>query len=101
METGIATSSGRASTATCHLLVELDLAAPFWQYQRLNEFEPYSFLLDSAVQSAGVGRYSFLGADPFLVYRAKRVLKPGAPAAAHRDDATSRSSGPTTGSADC
>jgi aminodeoxychorismate synthase component I len=82
MEIGFATSSGRASPAACHLLVELDLSAPFWQYQRLHEREPYSFLLDSAMPSTGLGRYSFLGGDPFLVYKARRVLRPGAPAIA-------------------
>jgi len=33
---------------------------------------PYAFLLDSALPSERLGRYSFLGGDPFLVFRAKR-----------------------------
>lgn len=32
---------------------------------------PYSFLLDSALVVPGLGRYSIMGADPFLVLRSK------------------------------
>ncbi|MBI2825389.1 MAG: aminodeoxychorismate synthase component I [Planctomycetia bacterium] len=73
---------GRNLRAACHQLTELDLAAPFWQYYRLYDFEPYSFLLDSAKDPEKLGRYSFLGADPFLVYKAKRKPRPGLPATA-------------------
>ncbi len=34
--------------------------------------QAYSFLLDSAKQSDRLGRYSFIGGDPTLVFRAKR-----------------------------
>ncbi len=30
--------------------------------------EPYSFLLDSGIQHDNLGRYSFIGGDPFLVF---------------------------------
>ena len=33
--------------------------------------QPYSFLLDSSLVVEGLGRYSFLGADPFLIFRSK------------------------------
>jgi aminodeoxychorismate synthase component I len=86
---------GDTSCATCHLLVELDLAAPFWRYQQMHQQEPYAFLLDSALGSARLGRYSFLGADPFLVYKAKRRLRAGGAALAqievtYRHDAQGR-----------
>jgi para-aminobenzoate synthetase component 1 len=68
--------------ATCHLLVDLELAAPFWHYQRLYAGERYSFLLDSAKASDRLGKYSFVGGDPFLVYKAKRRLRAGKPAIA-------------------
>jgi len=62
-------------TPACHLLIELDLAAPFWRYYQLFNGEPYAFLLDSAKDPAKLGRYSFLGGDPFLVYKAKRQTR--------------------------
>jgi para-aminobenzoate synthetase component I len=79
--------------SVCHLLVELDLTAPFWKYYELFGGEPYAFLLDSAKDPEKLGRYSFLGGDPFLVYKAKRLVRPNRPAAAQievlriRDDA--------------
>ncbi len=32
--------------------------------------QPYSFFLDSALAADGLGRFSFIGCDPFLVFRA-------------------------------
>jgi aminodeoxychorismate synthase component I len=58
--------------ATFHLLEELDLRLPFWRYYELHYPRPYSFLLDSAADPERLGRCSFLGGDPFLVYKAKR-----------------------------
>ena len=61
-----------------HLLEELSLALPFWRYHGLFEMSEYSFLLDSAKDPEKLGRYSFLGGDPYLVYKAKRQLnEPG------------------------
>jgi para-aminobenzoate synthetase component I len=48
------------------------LKLPFWRYIELFPDQPYAFLLDSALASDRQGRYSFLGADPFLVFQAKR-----------------------------
>lgn len=43
---------------------------------------PYSFFLDSACDPAKLGRFSFLGSDPFLVFRSKgdriTIERPGA-----------------------
>jgi len=65
------------TTACRHLLVELDLRFAFWQYHGLYGTAEYSFLLDSAKDPRKLGRHSFIGGDPFLVYRAKR--RPGVP----------------------
>ena len=32
---------------------------------------PYSFLLDTGMQVAGLGHHSFIGADPFLVLQSR------------------------------
>ena len=55
-----------------HLLEELTLALPFWRYHSLYEMSEYSFLLDSAKDPEKLGRFSFLGGDPYLIYKAKR-----------------------------
>jgi aminodeoxychorismate synthase component I len=55
-----------------HHLEELTLRLPLWHYCAMYRGRAYSFLLDSAHDPERLGRYSFLGADPFLVYRAWR-----------------------------
>jgi para-aminobenzoate synthetase component 1 len=61
--------------ACCHLLEELPLQLPFWRYYEIYRDTPYAFLLDSAKESDWLGRYSFIGGDPSLVYRAKRIKR--------------------------
>jgi aminodeoxychorismate synthase component I len=61
-----------------HLLEELELKLPFWRYHGIFRSSTYSFLLDSAKDPQKLGRFSFLGGDPFLVYRSKRILRAGA-----------------------
>jgi len=39
---------------------------------RLFKDEPYLFLLDSGMDRQKLGRYSFLGFDPFLIFRSKQ-----------------------------
>jgi aminodeoxychorismate synthase component I len=56
------------------------LRLPFWRYHELHRGRPFSFLLDSALDPEKLGRYSFLGADPLLVYRA--WSQPGKPPSA-------------------
>ena len=69
----------------CHRLIEeLDLQLLFWQYFGLYGSEEYAFLLDSALADGKLGRYSFLGGNPGLVFRAKR--RPGAPSGAGLPD---------------
>jgi aminodeoxychorismate synthase component I len=60
-----------------HLLEELDLRLPFWQYYAALGKQPYSCLLDSAKDPEKLGQYSFICGDPFVVFRAKR--RPGTP----------------------
>jgi len=65
------------SAAAVHLIEQIHLARPFHHYYELVRHRPYSFLLDSAAPGRGVGRYSFLGADPHTVLVVKR--RPGQP----------------------
>ncbi len=61
---------------THHLLEEVTLARPFWEYYEIFRNEPYSFLLDSARKSETLAKFSFLGGNPELIYEAHRI--PGA-----------------------
>jgi para-aminobenzoate synthetase component I len=58
-----------------HLLERLDLRLPFWRYYALLRGRPYGFLLDSASDPDTLGRFSFMGNDPFLVLKVKRVRR--------------------------
>ncbi len=68
------TTGGRAllPPARHHLLEEVHLPYPFWRAFELHYGRPYAFLLDSANPIKRLGRYSFLGSGPSLVFRAKR-----------------------------
>lgn len=55
-----------------HIVEELKLALPFWRYFELFHEQPYSCLLDSARAPHALCRYSFIGSDPALIYKAKR-----------------------------
>jgi para-aminobenzoate synthetase component 1 len=56
-----------------HVVAPLELKLPFWRYFELFRRRPYAFLLDSAKEAGGLGRFSFAGADPVAVFRAKRT----------------------------
>ena len=43
---------------------------PAWCFNALAR-RPYSFFLDSGMDPGKLGRYSFLGSDPFLVLRSR------------------------------
>lgn len=49
------------------VLVSADACSLFEAFKN----EPYGFLLDSASGEQKLGRYSFIGADPFLVFKSK------------------------------
>ena len=61
--------------AKCHSVVPVyrqllsDCLTPVSAFGKINEGE-WSFLFESVVGGERIGRYSFLGADPFLVFQA-------------------------------
>src|SRR6266576_5701056 len=59
-----------------------DLLTPVSAFLKIAEYADYAFLLESVEGGEHVGRYSFLGKDPFLVLRARdgrtRVERAGA-----------------------
>src|SRR4026208_1248391 len=48
-----------------------DLLTPVSAFLKIAEHSDYAFLLESVEGGQHVGRYSFLGKDPFLVLRAR------------------------------
>src|SRR5918999_3114855 len=48
-----------------------DLLTPVSAFLRIAEHSDYAFLLESVEGGEHVGRYSFLGKDPFLMLRAR------------------------------
>jgi aminodeoxychorismate synthase component I len=78
-----------------HSFEELELRLPFWRYGAAIKDQPCSFLLDSARDPENLGKYSFIGGDPFLVYRAKR--QPGRPPSAGASVEIIRNHGPDYG----
>ena len=48
-----------------------DMLTPVSAYLRLARNRPYSFLLESVEGGERVGRYTFLGADPYMVLRVR------------------------------
>ena len=49
-----------------------DLLTPVSAFLKIAEHADYAFLLESVEGGEHVGRYSFLGKDPFLILRAAR-----------------------------
>jgi anthranilate synthase component 1 len=54
--------------------VMADLETPVSAYLKLAERQRYSFLLESVEGGERIGRYTYLGADPFLIVRARGDL---------------------------
>lgn len=54
------------------IIEELKETTPPYKLFKNIKNSPYSFFLDSARDHGKLGRYSFLGCDPFLVFKAKR-----------------------------
>lgn len=48
-----------------------DLETPVSAYMKLAQGQQYTFLLESVEQAAFIGRYSFIGANPSVIFRAK------------------------------
>ncbi len=53
------------------LLEEVTLPAPPHEFFARLQDRDHAFLLDSGLSSGGLGAYSFIGFEPFLVFRAK------------------------------
>ena len=49
-----------------------DLLTPVSAFLKIAEHSDYAFLLESVEGGEHVGRYSFLGKDPFLILRSKQ-----------------------------
>lgn len=47
-----------------------DLETPISLFKKIDD-SPYSFLLDSVVGGEKIARYSFLGSDPYMIFKAK------------------------------
>ena len=48
-----------------------DLETPVSAYMKIAKNQPYAFLLESVEQADTIGRYSFIGANPSIVLRAR------------------------------
>jgi len=57
--------------ATACAFGTVDHVDPLAAFELLRE-GPHAWLLDSALRSERLGRYSFVGADPYLVLRSQR-----------------------------
>ncbi|MFH1844923.1 MAG: aminodeoxychorismate synthase component I [bacterium] len=73
----------RRNETVHHTLVALDLTLPFWRYLPMNRQSAPACLLDSGMDPRKLGRFSFLGGDPFLIFRMKRQRDGTAPAPAN------------------
>ena len=51
--------------------VVADLETPVTAYMKISKDQPYSFLLESVERADSIGRYSFLGANPSIVFRSR------------------------------
>ncbi|MDA0748248.1 MAG: anthranilate synthase component I, partial [bacterium] len=48
-----------------------DTETPVSAYMKIRSRSPYSFLLESVEGGEKIGRYSFLGVEPFLIFRSR------------------------------
>ncbi|MDP6042046.1 MAG: anthranilate synthase component I, partial [Candidatus Latescibacteria bacterium] len=48
-----------------------DTETPVSAYLKVRSRSPYTFLFESVVGGEQIGRYSFLGVDPFLIFRSR------------------------------
>ena len=69
-----------------------DLLTPVSAFLKIAEHSDYAFLLESVEGGEHVGRYSFLGKDPFLILRARDGQDDRRARRATSPRATSRSS---------
>jgi len=48
-----------------------DLETPVTAYMKITQNQPYAFLLESVEKADSIGRYSFIGANPSMVFKSK------------------------------
>jgi len=48
-----------------------DLETPVTAYMKIAKGQPYAFLLESVEKADSIGRYSFIGANPSMVFKSK------------------------------
>ena len=65
------TLSRRGNLIPVYREILADLETPVSAYQKIAAGSKYSFLLESVEGEEKIGRYSFLGADPTIVFRSK------------------------------
>ena len=53
------------------LIKSIDTNLNSFELFSLVKDEPYSFFLDSAIDPKKLGRYSFIGYNPFLIFKSK------------------------------
>lgn len=63
------THEQRGNCLPVYVELPADLITPCMAYLRIAKDSKYSFLLESVVGGESIGRYSFIGADPFKVIR--------------------------------
>jgi len=56
------------------LIQEIETSLKSFEIYCLYKNEPYSFFLDSGMDHQGLGSYSFIGANPFFVFKSKADL---------------------------
>ncbi len=60
---------GKANIVS-HLFEEVKIQLPYWRYFEIFRSQPYAYFLDSSLAENSLGTYSFMGGNPFLVYKA-------------------------------
>src|SRR6266568_552536 len=63
--------AGRGTFVPVCKEIVADLLTPVSAFLKIAEYADYSFLLESVEGGEHVGRYSFLGKDPFLILRSR------------------------------
>src|SRR5215470_15594019 len=63
--------AGRGTFVPVCKEIVADLFTPVSAFLKIAEHADYAFLLESVEGGEHVGRYSFLGKDPFLILRAR------------------------------
>ncbi|MCK4463074.1 MAG: aminodeoxychorismate synthase, component I, partial [Candidatus Omnitrophica bacterium] len=53
------------------IIEEISLSKDAFQIYRSFSDEPYSFFLDSGMDPKKLGRFSFIGTEPFLLFKSK------------------------------